>query len=412
MKKIAIVIHRFGKDVNGGAEVHAKMISDHLSPYYDIDILTTTIKDWNDRSLDYPEGAESEDSINIIRFGTIKFDEKKFKSLKKRAKTGRKIRLALFSLNILKYFSAWFTSTKIFKSKEKMYFEQYAAHSPQLLSYIRDNQDKYDAIIFMTYYFSNTLFGGLIAPHKSILVPTAHKEKEIFFSLYSELFSKVRHIAFNTTAEKKLCEDIFGKHLSNRSVVATGIELKPSLDWESVKGKYNLPDNYILYLGRVTYGKINTLLDDFIDFKRNDNSNIKLVLTGGIDSNIPVDKSSDIIFTGFVSEEEKSAIIEHATLMVNPSRFESLSLLLLEGLSKGIPVLVNGKCDVLKEHCFLSDGACTYYTSRSEFKSKLQVLLSSDSIMIEMSQKGKKYVDENYSWETIVSKFRRIIDSM
>lgn len=409
-KKIAFIVHRFGRDINGGAEVHIKMIADHLSDIYNIDILTTTIKNWDDRTADYSPGIELDKNYRIIRFNTIKGNHTKLHYWRKKSKRGRKIRKFLYNLNILKYINKYIST--INSNNERHFFEQSPAHSPELLDFIRDYQDEYNALIFMTYYFSNTLFGGLIAPHKSILIPTAHKEKEIFFTLYNELFTKVRHIAFNTSAEKKLCEDIFGKHLALSSIVATGVELKAPLEWKFVKTKYELPDRYILYLGRVTYGKINTLLEDFINFKKTDNSNIKLVLTGGIDSNIPSNISKNIIFTGFVSEEEKSAIIDHAIFMINPSKFESLSLLLLEGLSRGVPVLVNGKCDVLKEHCLLSNGACTYYNSRSDFMNKIRFLLSSEKIRKEMGTKGKIYVTDNYSWETIINKLRKIIDSM
>lgn len=40
--------------------------------------------------------------------------------------------------------------------------------------------------------------------------------------------------------------------------------------------------------------------------------------------------AAEVIYTGFVSDEEKIAIIQHAFLVVNPSQYESLSLILLE----------------------------------------------------------------------------------
>lgn len=410
MKRIAFIVHRFGKEVNGGAEVHVRMLAERLIPFYNIDVLTTTIQDWNDRSLDYQAGVSSCEGIKIIRFNTINFNQSLFSQLEKKAKWGRKIRYTLFQINLLKVVSGLFARVNVFKNKERQYFEQEAAFSPDLLSYINEKKDEYDVFIFMTYYFSNTLLGGLIAPEKTILIPTAHKEKKLFFNLYGELFSKVKHIAFNTAAERQLCERIFGNLLAPNSIVATGIELKPSQNWNSVQEKFGLPDKYILYLGRVTYGKINSLLEDFVNFKRKDNSNVKLVLTGGIDDNIPTALSPDILFTGFVTEEEKSAIVEHATLMVNPSKYESLSLLLLEGLFKGIPVLVNGKSHVLKEHCILSNGACYYYSSKKDFNSKLTMILASDSLRVKMGVAGKEYVTTNYSWEIILTRLRKLID--
>lgn len=59
----------------------------------------------------------------------------------------------------------------------------------------------------------------------------------------------------------------------------------------------------------------------------------------------------DIIYTGFVDDAEKVAIQLNAKVIVNPSRYESLSLILLETMSEGKAMLVNGRCNVLREHC-------------------------------------------------------------
>ena len=160
----------------------------------------------------------------------------------------------------------------------------------------------------------------------------AHPEKWLFPAIYTRLFTQVRHIAFNTEAERRLCLRIFGPRLAPSSIVGTGIELAPAAAWEHVKAKFNLPDKYALYLGRVTTGKINTLLPDFQTYNRTYKQQSKLVLVGSLSPEIKYPDDPNIILTGFVSEEEKSAIIRHATLMVNPSRFESLSLLLLEAM--------------------------------------------------------------------------------
>ena len=157
-------------------------------------------------------------------------------------------------------------------------------------------------------------------------------------------------------------------------------------------------------MGRVRFRKINPLLDDVAAFRQQTDSDIKIVLTGGIDQNIPHDRHPDILFTGFVSEAEKSALMEHATLMVNPSRVESLSLLLLEGMSQGVPLLVNGQCDVLKAHCTLSAGAACEYLSREMFIEQLQRLVSDDSLRHTMGEHGRHYVARMYAWPTIIAK--------
>lgn len=49
-KKIAFVIIRYGADVNGGAELHCRMLAERLVSYYDVEVLTSTIRIFGTRS--------------------------------------------------------------------------------------------------------------------------------------------------------------------------------------------------------------------------------------------------------------------------------------------------------------------------------------------------------------------------
>ena len=48
------------------------------------------------------------------------------------------------------------------------------------------NQHVYDILIFSTYLYAPTVLGSRVAPHKSILVPTAHDEPAIHPDIYKE----------------------------------------------------------------------------------------------------------------------------------------------------------------------------------------------------------------------------------
>lgn len=142
--------------------------------------------------------------------------------------------------------------------------------------------------------------------------------------------------------------------------------------------------------------------------KRYKQSDLKLVLVGGLFS-IPI-QHPDIIYTGFVSENEKYTIIQHAKVFVNPSKFESLSLILLEGMSRGKAMLVNGKCAVLKEHCQKSEGGALYYTGEKDFISKLHNMETSDELRLQMGEKGKRYVAKEYDWNIIMGRLKQAIE--
>ena len=187
--------------------------------------------------------------------------------------------------------------------------------------------------------------------------------------------------------------------------------MAPEAEWSGVKAKYELPDEYVLYLGRVSKAKVDKLLPYFLRCKAKYGGDAKLVLVGGFENEIRKFDSPDILFTGYVSDEEKTAIVRHATVMVNPSPMESLSLLMLEGMQSRIPLLVNGRSKVMKDHCRLS-GAGLWYNNGHDFRKKLHRLLSDPELRRTMSEKGPAYVREHYDWEIIIPKLRTLIESI
>ena len=44
--KIAVVVQRYGADINGGAELHARYIAEGLSRHADVRVLTTCARDY------------------------------------------------------------------------------------------------------------------------------------------------------------------------------------------------------------------------------------------------------------------------------------------------------------------------------------------------------------------------------
>src|SRR5438067_7133063 len=92
---------------------------------------------------------------------------------------------------------------------------------------------------------------------------------------------------------------------------------------------------------------------------------------------LPEDPS--VRFAGLLSDRERVQALEAATVVVCPSPFESLSLLALEALAVGTPILANARSAVLVEHCVRSNGGL-YYADRDEFVECLQLLLRDDKL--------------------------------
>ncbi len=165
----------------------------------------------------------------------------------------------------------------------------------------------------------------------------------------------------------------------------------------------------MLYIGRITPKKIHRLLTYFVNYKKKySDSTLRLVLVGGLA--MERFEHPDVIYTGFVSDEEKMSILQHAEIVVNPSRYESLSLILLEAMSQKRPMLVNGHCKVLKEHCLKSDFASFYYMNNRGFNQALRRIEQSEDLREEMGEKGASYVESNYNWSLIMGRLKSDIN--
>jgi glycosyltransferase involved in cell wall biosynthesis len=93
--------------------------------------------------------------------------------------------------------------------------------------------------------------------------------------------------------------------------------------------------------------------------------------------------------------------------VVCPSPYESLSLLALEAMSVGTPVLVNARSAVLVEHCVRSN-AGLYYANRDEFVECLKLLVADERLRAALGRNGRDYVRRQYRWDVVLGKYERL----
>lgn len=408
MNKIAIVVARYGVDINGGAEMHARMLAEHLNGNYAVDILTTCAKDNFSWTNYYKEGSEIINGIDVIRFKSEDKDRKKERELSRYLRRNQRYGQTRITWRNFFYLPL---EKFIYRKKEnhdKIFNEwlrQQGPYCPTLVDFINKNKDQYTAFIFFTYLYYSTYFGIQDVGNKSILIPTAHDESPFYFSGMSKLFSAPTVILYNTSSEKKLVETTYPEAKEIHSdIVGVGFN-KPDLDVIDIK----IDSPYIVYIGRLDRRKgYKELIDYFLYYKKVYNSDTKLILIGGGgDKN---DKTcNDIIFTGFVSEKEKLSYLKNSKALIIPSRYESLSMVTLEAMSMGKPVLATKKSEVLKDHIENSK-AGFLYEDKAEFTSALNKILNlSETEKNSIANNGIVYVESNYCWETIKRKLDKAI---
>ena len=66
--KLAFIVQRYGREILGGAETLARQIAERLARRHDIEVLTTTARDYITWHNDYPDGEEKLRGVRIRRF--------------------------------------------------------------------------------------------------------------------------------------------------------------------------------------------------------------------------------------------------------------------------------------------------------------------------------------------------------
>ena len=384
-KKIALVNQRYGLEVNGGSELHCRQYAERLTQWYDVEVLTTCALDYTDWANYYPEGESVINGVTVRRFPIERKRNKKvFDKLSDRV-----------------------LNSPVSEEEEERWIDEQGPYCPACVEYIKEHYGDYTVVIFMTYLYYITARGVAADIPNAFLLPTAHDEKPIYLKYYHKVFERAKGIIYNTAEEKAMIDSMFRVENIPTVITAVGIEAPDESQLFDAKAKYGL-DDYILYVGRIDENKgCGTLFKYFSEYKKRNGGNLKLVLVGKAVIDIP--KRDDIVYLGFVSDEEKFSLTKDARLMVLASEFESLSMIVLESMFYGRPVLLNGKCVVLKGHCKRSN-AGLYFTNYFEFEGALNYLLTHPEEYEVMRENARRYVDENYRWDAIMARLCAFIE--
>ena len=386
--KLAFVVQRYGAGIAGGSEGHCLELAERLSPHHQITVLTTCATDYVTWENASPAGASVENGVQVVRFPVA-----------------RPRRIQVFAD----------LSDEVFEGaappeRQLEWFRENGPQTPALLEHLRAHGQDFDLVLFWTYRYYQSYFGLPLVAERAILVPTAEEDAAIDLDTLPEFFDKPAGYLFMTPEERELVSRR-ALHPLRTSMVA-GIGLEPALIGNTPRtsiDRLDIPSTYLLYLGRVDRNKgCDALLDTFQEYAAT-RKDVTLVLAGP--AKMPVPEHPQIRALGYVSDEVRSALLAHASALVVPSWYESLSIVLLEAWNHAVPALVNGRCKVLAGQVTRANGGL-YYMFPSEFDEAANYLLTRPAERDALGRQGLAYVEREYRWPTVLARVEALLQEV
>jgi len=379
---VAVVVQRYGLDINGGAELHARQIAEHLHPGTRVRVLTTCARDYVTWRNELPPGETSVNGVPVERYPVShERTPERFAALSERT-FHRRHSIA----------------------DELRWLDSEGPVSPALLRRLATSGTEFDFVLLFSLRYHHAYHGSRALPDRAILVPTAEREPSIGVTLLQPVLRGVRAIMYNSPEERRLLQSIARNETVPGTVVGVGVQVADHPDPARFRQKYSVDTPYVLYVGRIDENKgCGALFDDFRAYARSNAGAPQLLLIGRAVMDIP--RHPLIRHLGFVSDEDKFDALAGADVLLMPSPFESLSIVVLEAWALGRPVLVNARCEVLLGQCLRSNGGL-FYDDTAEFCAALDALLGDPGMAAALGRAGRTYCDAEYSWPVVEQKYR------
>jgi glycosyltransferase involved in cell wall biosynthesis len=386
--RLAVVVQRYGADINGGAELHARYIAELLSAHADVRVLTTCARDYVTWRNELPAGADVLNGVPIERFpvsrerDTLEFGQR---------------------------------STQVFHHRHSLQQELDWLNAegpvcPGLIQRLKSSGDEFAFVLLFSVRYYQAYHGARTVADRAILVPTAEREDSLALELFQPIFRGVRAIMYNSPEEQAVIQALSGNQHVPGVVVGVGSRIPADVDGERIRQKYGLRNPFMIYVGRIDANKgCAELFDYFRDYSKTAADPLDLVLIGN--PVLPVPDHPRIRHLGYVTDEDKFDAIAASVLLVMPSYYESLSMVALEAWALGRPVLANARCDVLLGQALRSN-AGLYYENAREFAAAVDLLRVNARIATAMGENGRTFFRHHYDWPVIEQHYLQMFDRL
>jgi glycosyltransferase involved in cell wall biosynthesis len=223
------------------------------------------------------------------------------------------------------------------------------------------------------------------------------------------VFCSVGGFAFNSFSERGLVERTFPiAHLPS-SVIGNAV-VEGEGDPATARRALGLgsEEPFVLCVGRVERSKGSHALAEMWRLYRSRRPSApRLVLLGPVNEGLESD--AHVAVVGAQSEAVKWGALRGCQVLVNPSAFESFSLVLIESWLAGRPAIVNGRCEATVEQCRRGGGGL-WFQGYADFEVLLDQLLADAPLRDRLARCGNRYARSTFAWDRILERYSDLAD--
>lgn len=294
-----------------------------------------------------------------------------------------------------------------------------ARHELALLGSLLGSDELYAAIlaarhdasnrfVFLPYPFPTSFWGTLLAPERSYLLACLHDEPYAYYATYHMMFNQACGMLANSHPEAELAQRLYGLPEQRIRVIGSGIDLHARGDGATFRRKHNLAPEapLLLYAGRRDESKnVPLLLAYTREYRARRRIPLSLALMGAMpltlaDAGYSPSLAEFVLDPGLLHAPHKYDAYAAADVFIQPSLYESFSIVLMEAWLQGVPTLVHPGCAVTADHARRSGGglACASF---GEFAAALDLLLARPDLRATLGERGRAYVLETCDWAVV-----------
>ena len=378
--KLAVVVQRYGADINGGAELHARYIAERLAKHASVEVLTTCARDYVTWKNELPPGEDTVNGLSVRRFPV--------------RRPRNPVEFGRLSNNVFHHRHSL--------ADELRWLDSEGPTSPDLVRHVQRVAGEFDYFVFFSYRYYHAWHGARAVAGKAVIVPTAERDAAIGLGIFSPVLRGARALMYNSFEERALIQHVSGRE-GPGVVVGVGSEIPARTEPSRFRKKFGVKRPFAIYVGRIDENKgCPELFSHFERYSVMYPRGLDLILVGA--NLLPIPKHPRIRHLGYLSDEDKFDALSAADLLVMPSKFESLSMVALEAWALGKPVLANGHCDVLRGQVVRSN-AGLYYETFAEFAEALYLLEAAGPLAAPLGRNGREFFRRHYAWPVIERKY-------